>query len=781
MAPAVPRLRILSVGGNAVSAFLSWRLQATNACDVTLVWKSGYESVAQYGISFKSQLYGNERFKPHAVVRTPEDAAHSSKQPFDYVLLCVKALPDVYDIANIIESVVSPQHTCILMNTTHSLGVESYLEQRFPTNVVLSLVSGAEISQLGASEFEHKGATDIWVGPANKNANIPAQIQSDMAQALSMTLSSGQVNCQVSHNIRQQQYERMIGPIAFHPASVVFETPNHAELIEKVGVQPLINGVLDEMLALAKASDCTFPDNFRETTFQEMIRPQETNSTMYMDFEAKRPMEIETYLGSPLKLAQEAGVAVPRIETLYATLHHLNIVNRNRPAVPTIPSTQSPQNGMQPPPRMSSAPMPRGPPGPMMNGNGPIKGGPRPGSRAPSVNGVPPMMRRGPPPGPNGYPPRMNGNGQRRPSFGEDSGNLEEFSHLMLYDDMVPEGAISGGPYESAANSSNNLSIRERELMLRQRELQLREQEMNMRRGPPGPPGPGGPMGPMGPGPMGRGRGRPPPSNAGFDDDDDDGDDFFDPMGGRSGPMIDPENFDMMSVTSRRNRSAPSAKQIRQNPDGGFNPMPARAPRNPFARPGANKNRSSARLMADVPGLHDSIMNNPLMGYSSDRYGVVDRGAMGAQSRTNSLTSARLDELSGSGSYGAYPAPVASVRRMSQSPGNPLSPGPRPMGRPSPPNGYAPNGNGMPSQNGRPSPPGMRQPAPRHPPGMGNAVVPQQVEQHAGVSNLYPPKSRTQVRSLTGSASNSSGNLDSENSAHSSQSSLGPRAAVGVQ
>jgi hypothetical protein len=72
----------LAVGGNAVSAFLSWRLQATNACDVTLVWKSGFESVAQYGISFKyaaretaiaptltrirSALYGNERFKPHS-------------------------------------------------------------------------------------------------------------------------------------------------------------------------------------------------------------------------------------------------------------------------------------------------------------------------------------------------------------------------------------------------------------------------------------------------------------------------------------------------------------------------------------------------------------------------------------------------------------------------------------------------------------------------------------------------------------------------------------------
>ncbi len=107
---------------------------------------------------------------------------------------------------------MTPQHTCILVNTTHTLGVEAAIEERFPTNVVLSLVSGAEIIQLGASEFEHKGSTEIWVGPANsKNANIPATIQDDMAQALAMTLGTGQVDCKVSPNIRQQQYERVIG------------------------------------------------------------------------------------------------------------------------------------------------------------------------------------------------------------------------------------------------------------------------------------------------------------------------------------------------------------------------------------------------------------------------------------------------------------------------------------------------------------------------------------------------------------------------------------------
>jgi ketopantoate reductase len=120
-------------------------------------------------------------------------------------------LPDVYNLADIIQSVVTPQHTCILVNTTNTLGVEQQLEERFPTNVVLSLVSAAELNQLGASEFEHVGSTDIWVGPANPESKIPQAIQRDMSEALAMTLTTGQVDCKVSDNIRQQQFERMMG------------------------------------------------------------------------------------------------------------------------------------------------------------------------------------------------------------------------------------------------------------------------------------------------------------------------------------------------------------------------------------------------------------------------------------------------------------------------------------------------------------------------------------------------------------------------------------------
>lgn len=76
---------------------------------------------------------------------------------------------------------------------------------------MLSLVSGANLKQLGSTEFEHSGSREIWVGSANLESRIPQAIQRDMSEALAMTLTTGQVECKVSDNIRQQQYERMIG------------------------------------------------------------------------------------------------------------------------------------------------------------------------------------------------------------------------------------------------------------------------------------------------------------------------------------------------------------------------------------------------------------------------------------------------------------------------------------------------------------------------------------------------------------------------------------------
>ena len=529
-----------------------------------------------------------------------------------------------------------------------------------------------------------------------------------------------------------------------------------------IGVRDLVLDLIDEIIRLAEARGCLFPSGFKQSVLNEMVAPKEANSIMFQDYTARRPMEIETYLGTPVKMAKEVDMKLPRVETLYAMLHHINNANQKRPP----PGSEPPPTPAMPPRLANPPPPPRGPgmnghPGPM---NGPVPPRNGRGSRAPSVTGPPPPpMRRGPPSGMNGYPPGPMGGPMghrpppRRPSF--EGNDLDEFSHLVLYDTPGSEGGppVNGG----YAENQSEMDIRERELALRQKELALREREMNMR-GPPGP----------------MPRQRPPPSRLADFDEEDGEDDVFDPMAYR-GPPIDPDNVDMMSITSRRNRKQPSMGQLRQNPEMG-GPLPNRRS-NPFGK----RNRQSTRgLFESTPNVQDNLMDNPLLSYSSDRYGAFDRsnlGREGRESRSGSLTTARLSELQGGG-YGPYPP---GSRRTSQSPATPMSPNGVMRNGHSPP-GYGPNG--MPAVNGRPSPPGMRQPTPRHPPGHGNAVAPHQVENRA-VSNLNPSKSGPHMRSLTGSASASARSGDSgrsaqvsnENSAYSSQSSLGPRPPVGVR
>lgn len=516
-----------------------------------------------------------------------------------------------------------------------------------------------------------------------------------------------------------------------------------------MGIRATITGVIDELIELATAYKCEFPIDFANRVIQQQIKPSDKFSYMYQDFTARRPMEVETYLGSPIRMGKDVGITLKRIETLYAVLHHKNLENMKNSD--TLPAMQNP------PPRSSSVagPGPR-PMGGMPNGGRPPRGQ--------SFGGPPGMTRRGGP-GPGGYGGRMaNGGGNnsqynsRRPSV--DGNDLQEFSHLMLYD-QAPEGGFtegSSGVYgePNMGSSTTDLALRERELAIRERELAIERQRMQMMR---------------------KGGRRQAQSRAGmYDDEDDEEGDYFDPMAaGVPNAAVMDENFDMMSVTSKRTR------KTSVNNNGRFMGPPSRGGR-PFLN--NRRNRTSTSLIHDIPGLSDNIMDNGLMGYSSNRYGAVDRQTMGQESRQNSLTRQRLDELQRGGSYGGYP-PLQ--RRSSQPPGNPMSPGPMsaPI-RSSPQNGMGYGPPGMPPPNGmgrRPSPPGGMKMQQRPPPGNDPYAVASQA-----VSNPNLLKQSPQVRSLTGSASASLGDtsgasahIDSEPSATSSQSSLGPRPRFGVR
>jgi hypothetical protein len=557
-------------------------------------------------------------------------------------------------------------------------------------------------------------------------------------------------------------------PIAFHPLSVLLDCPNLTALMEKPTCKQLINDLIDELISVAEAQKCSFPADFKQKTIEDQLNAHPSTNIMYQDFTARRPLEVETFLGSAIKSAKALNVPTPHLNTLYPILSHMNQSNQSKPPPPSpAVSVGGPQHS-RPVQGRGAPPSQRPGPGPGMPPRGPQSRG---GLDPAMARRPPPSQQRGMPPH-NGYPPPT-GNGHlsprpelsRRNSFDDD---LEEFGHIALYGDMVdtdgpaPPGPPVGPPHDGYQGqrptlSAAELALRERELALREREQMLREQELMRSR----------------PNTSGRPRKTSGRSRSVYGDDEED-DDFYVDSNPPPMPMVDVDNFDMMSVTSRRNRRLPSASGQRNlGPDVPMQPPPGRGRHSLFSRSGRNRaSAASARLMNDVPGLHDPITDNALMGYSSNRYGTVDRAAMTTTSRANSMTSRMGAEDGPNYGAGAYP-PMSNgaggqmPRRMSTSPDDRR------------PNGYGPrNGQSPPDHRGYrggPPPDGQfRQPFPKQQNG-----YPHQVEQHVSDGVRQPPMMKgvasNTVRSTTGSASASLDSGSGETSAYSSSSSLEKR------
>lgn len=578
-------------------------------------------------------------------------------------------------------------------------------------------------------------------------------------------------------------------PIAFHPLSVIMETPNLSALLEKPSAKQLIGDLIDELVAIAGAQGVVFPADIKQRTIEDQLKAPPAMNIMHQDYTARRPLEIEIFLGSPIKIAKSRNIPAPHLNTLYPILHHLNQLNQNRPP-PSPPSSVNPSpramgNGQPPMQGQAMGPGPR----PHPNGMPPRRPIP-PGGRGGMPNRGPPP-RAGPPNGypqqNGGYPPRPPPSNQvsRRNSLDDDLG--EEFGHIALYGDMMDNGDGSSIPAPSAIPSGmpnmSELALRDRELALRERELMLRQQEMMANGGGPPPMGRmnGGGMGPMRGG-RGGGRRMPPPKAMSVYDDDED-DDYYD---SRAPQMAvgDVDSLDMMSVTSRRNKRLPSASSVRNNPEGDMMTPKGRHSLFGRNRGGPNRQSASARMLDGVPTMTDPL-NDSLAGYSSNRYGTVDRKMMVDNSRANSMTSQRMPMMdphdireNPAFGGGAYP-PMSGARRMSNSPGDSRRPnfqGQR--------GGYA---GPDPRQFRGPPPDGSRPPTAGYM--NGQAPPPHHVDQHVsdGVrhpQNLNGPSSNN-VRSTTSSASTSL-NTDSgpstgaQNSAHSSSSSLEKRVPNGV-
>ena len=110
----VPRVLVFGTGsiGGIYTYLLSRGIPEAN---IVAICRSNYDVVSKDGITINSTIWGSNLKVRPTVVRSVTDAAALSSDPFDYILICSKALSTIPSTAEIIKPAVSTATTIVLI------------------------------------------------------------------------------------------------------------------------------------------------------------------------------------------------------------------------------------------------------------------------------------------------------------------------------------------------------------------------------------------------------------------------------------------------------------------------------------------------------------------------------------------------------------------------------------------------------------------------------------------------------------------------------------------
>ena len=297
-------MNVLVIGTGAIGSFYG-SLLARAGAEVSVVARSDYDCVKTHGIEVKSDTeLGTYQFRPTAVFHK---AAETKKKP-DYVLVCTKIIEGV-DRVELLRDALGP-HTAIVL-ISNGVDVENEIAAAFPSHELISGLAFVCVTRTSSGHVWHQDYGLLVLG------NYPKGV-SEKTRILCDAITRVGINCIPQENIVGARWEKCIWNAPFNPLSVL---SGGLTVNDILATQELfVRNVMQEVCAIASSLGYHLPADIIDTRIENTRKMAPYKTSMLVDYEAGRPMEIEAILGATIKAAKRQGVLVPYLESLYALM-----------------------------------------------------------------------------------------------------------------------------------------------------------------------------------------------------------------------------------------------------------------------------------------------------------------------------------------------------------------------------------------------------------------------------------------------------------------------------
>ena len=296
-------MNVLIVGAGAVGALFGSAL-ARQGARVSVVCRSDFEAVSREGYHIHSPVFGDHRFRPAYVYRNVPEC----REPLDYLLLTSKVLENV-DRAALIRPAVGPGTVIVLIQ--NGVDIEPPIAAAFPDNELLSSLAFVAVGRSAPGQVHHLSLGSLILG------RYPSGV-TPAAQTLAAAFEAGKVPCKLTENVIGARWQKAVWNAVFNPISILGGVLDTNAMLRTDAEVAFVRSAMQEVCDVAQAAGYPQSPNLVEQMLATTRAMPAYKSSMALDYENRRPMEIEAILGNTVRAARKVGVATPKLDAMYA-------------------------------------------------------------------------------------------------------------------------------------------------------------------------------------------------------------------------------------------------------------------------------------------------------------------------------------------------------------------------------------------------------------------------------------------------------------------------------
>ncbi|MEO1403391.1 MAG: putative 2-dehydropantoate 2-reductase [Cyanobacteria bacterium J06635_1] len=309
--------RYAIIGTGAIGGYYGARLQQAG-CDVHFLLRSDHGHVSHHGLTVDSVggdfvLSEVQAYSDPAQMPPIDVAIIALKTTQNYLL--PKLLPALNDGA-------------VVLTLQNGLGVEADLARWVAPEQILSGLCFICSNKVGPGHIRHLDYGKVLLG-AYSATRQPRPI-TELMRAIAADFTQANIPIDLTDDLFIARWRKLVWNVPYNGLSVVLDATT-TEMMADQGLRSLIAALMAEVVSAANAwgeklsggKNRGIPQAFITEMLSATAKMKPYRTSMKIDHDEGRPLEVEAILGNPVRAATEIGVAVPQMEMLYQQVKFL--------------------------------------------------------------------------------------------------------------------------------------------------------------------------------------------------------------------------------------------------------------------------------------------------------------------------------------------------------------------------------------------------------------------------------------------------------------------------